>query len=57
MRLTLFGSGYVGLVSGACFADAGNRVLCVDVDADKIARLQRGEVPREMRRIMVQSSS
>jgi len=45
MRLTLFGSGYVGLVSGACFADAGNRVLCVDVDADKIARLQRGEVP------------
>jgi UDPglucose 6-dehydrogenase len=45
MRLTLFGSGYVGLVSGACFADAGNRVLCVDVDADKIACLQRGEVP------------
>jgi UDPglucose 6-dehydrogenase len=45
MRLTLFGSGYVGLVSGACFADAGNRVLCVDVDADKIERLQRGEVP------------
>lgn len=45
MRLTLFGSGYVGLVSGACFADAGNRVLCVDVDADKIARLQRGEIP------------
>lgn len=45
MRLTLFGSGYVGLVSGACFADAGNRVLCVDVDADKIARLHRGEVP------------
>ena len=45
MRLTLFGSGYVGLVSGACFADAGNRVLCVDVDAEKIARLQRGEVP------------
>ncbi|MFM7707693.1 MAG: nucleotide sugar dehydrogenase, partial [Gammaproteobacteria bacterium] len=45
MRLTLFGSGYVGLVSGACFAEAGNRVLCVDVYADKIARLQRGEVP------------
>ena len=45
MRVTLFGSGYVGLVTGACFADAGNRVLCVDVDADKIARLQRGEVP------------
>ena len=45
MRLTLFGSGYVGLVSGACFADAGNRVLCVDIDAGKVERLQRGEVP------------
>ncbi|MCX7050745.1 MAG: UDP-glucose/GDP-mannose dehydrogenase family protein, partial [Proteobacteria bacterium] len=45
MRITIFGSGYVGLVSGACFADAGNRVLCVDIDAGKIDRLQRGEVP------------
>jgi UDPglucose 6-dehydrogenase len=45
MRITIFGSGYVGLVSGACFADAGNRVLCVDIDARKIERLQRGEVP------------
>ena len=45
MRITIFGSGYVGLVSGACFADAGNRVLCVDIDAQKIERLQRGEVP------------
>jgi UDPglucose 6-dehydrogenase len=45
MRVTIFGSGYVGLVTGACFADAGNDVLCVDVDANKIARLQRGEVP------------
>ena len=45
MNVTVFGSGYVGLVTGACFADAGNRVLCVDVDADKIARLQRGEIP------------
>jgi UDPglucose 6-dehydrogenase len=45
MRITIFGSGYVGLVSGACFADAGNRVLCVDIDAGKIERLQRGEVP------------
>jgi UDPglucose 6-dehydrogenase len=45
MRITIFGSGYVGLVSGACFADAGNRVLCVDIDAQKIDRLQRGEVP------------
>jgi UDPglucose 6-dehydrogenase len=45
MRITIFGSGYVGLVSGACFADAGNRVLCIDIDAQKIERLQRGEVP------------
>src|SRR5271170_2708074 len=45
MRITVFGSGYVGLVSGACLADAGNHVLCVDVDAAKIAQLQRGEVP------------
>ena len=45
MRVTIFGSGYVGLVSGACLADAGNHVFCVDVDARKIERLQRGEVP------------
>src|SRR5271163_908250 len=45
MRITIFGSGYVGLVSGACFADAGNHVLCVDVDESKIAILLKGEVP------------
>src|SRR5260370_2277330 len=45
MRVTIFGSGYVGLVSGACLADAGNHVICVDVDAAKIERLNRGEVP------------
>ena len=45
MRVTVFGTGYVGLVSGACLADAGNHVLCVDIDAEKIARLKRGEVP------------
>jgi len=45
MRITIFGSGYVGLVTGACMADAGNDVLCVDVDARKTAMLQRGEVP------------
>ena len=45
MRVTIFGSGYVGLVTGACLADAGNHVVCVDVDADKIERLKRGEVP------------
>jgi UDPglucose 6-dehydrogenase len=45
MRVTIFGSGYVGLVSGACLADAGNHVLCVDIDAGKIERLKRGELP------------
>jgi len=45
MRVTIFGSGYVGLVTGACLADAGNHVLCVDVDAAKIERLKHGEVP------------
>jgi UDPglucose 6-dehydrogenase len=45
MRVTIFGSGYVGLVTGACLADAGNDVVCVDVDAAKIERLNRGEVP------------
>jgi UDPglucose 6-dehydrogenase len=45
MRVTIFGSGYVGLVTGACLADAGNHVVCVDVDANKIERLQRGEIP------------
>ena len=45
MQITIFGSGYVGLVTGACLADAGNDVVCVDVDAAKIARLNAGEVP------------
>ena len=45
MRVTIFGSGYVGLVTGACLADAGNHVMCVDVDAAKIERLKRGDVP------------
>jgi UDPglucose 6-dehydrogenase len=45
MKVTIFGSGYVGLVTGACLAEAGNHVLCVDVDADKVARLNQGEVP------------
>ncbi|HVY22037.1 MAG TPA: UDP-glucose/GDP-mannose dehydrogenase family protein [Steroidobacteraceae bacterium] len=45
MRITIFGSGYVGLVTGACFAEAGNHVLCVDVDERKIEMLKRGEPP------------
>jgi len=45
MRITVIGSGYVGLVVGACLANVGNRVVCADIDADKVARLERGEVP------------
>ena len=45
MKITIFGSGYVGLVTGACFAEVGNEVLCVDVDERKVALLQRGEIP------------
>lgn len=45
MRITIFGSGYVGLVTGACMAEMGNHVVCVDIDADKIERLNAGEVP------------
>jgi len=45
MKVTVFGSGYVGLVTGACLAEVGNDVLCIDVDAGKIERLNRGEVP------------
>ena len=45
MHLTIFGSGYVGLVTGACMAETGNNVVCVDIDEGKIARLNRGEVP------------
>ena len=45
MRVTIFGSGYVGLVTAACFAERGNHVVCVDKDAAKVARLRRGEIP------------
>lgn len=45
MKLTMIGAGYVGLVSGACFSEYGFDVTCVDVDADRIARLRAGEVP------------
>src|SRR5882757_1611701 len=45
MRIAMIGTGYVGLVSGACFTDFGHQVTCVDKNADKIAALQRGEIP------------
>ena len=45
MRIVMVGTGYVGLVSGACFSEFGVEVVCVDKAAEKIARLQRGEIP------------
>jgi UDPglucose 6-dehydrogenase len=45
MRITVIGTGYVGLVSGACFAEFGNSVICVDNDAEKIAKINQGEMP------------
>ena len=45
MRIAMIGSGYVGLVSGACFADFGHDVVCVDLDQGKIDRLQAGIMP------------
>ena len=45
MKVAMIGTGYVGLVSGACFADLGHKVFCVEIDETKIARLRRGEIP------------
>ena len=45
MNIAIVGTGYVGLVSGACFADTGASVTCVDVDTEKIERIKRGEIP------------
>ncbi|MGF1592685.1 MAG: UDP-glucose dehydrogenase family protein [Kiloniellaceae bacterium] len=45
MRIAMIGTGYVGLVSGACFSEFGTEVVCVDRDAGKIERLERGEIP------------
>jgi UDPglucose 6-dehydrogenase len=45
MKVTIYGSGYVGLVSGACLADAGNHVICLDIDARKVEGLNAGAVP------------
>ena len=45
MRVAVVGSGYVGLVAGTCLADAGNDVICVDIDQNKIDKLNNGEIP------------
>ena len=45
MKIAVVGTGYVGLVTGTCFADSGNTVTCLDINVDKIARLNRGEIP------------
>ena len=45
MNITVIGTGYVGLVTGTCLAETGHHVVCVDIDASKIAMLRRGEIP------------
>jgi len=45
MQVVIIGAGYVGLVSGSCFAEFGANVVCVDLDATKIERLNNGEIP------------
>ena len=45
MKIGIFGTGYVGLVTGACFAERGNHIICVDVDEKKIEKLEQGIMP------------
>ncbi len=45
MNITIVGTGYVGLVTGTCFAETGSQVICVDIDARKVERMKNGEIP------------
>ena len=45
MKIAVIGTGYVGLVTGTCLAETGNEVLCIDIDSDKVQKMQNGEVP------------
>jgi len=45
MKIAVVGTGYVGLVTGTCFAETGNEVICVDIDANKVEKMKNGEVP------------
>jgi UDPglucose 6-dehydrogenase len=45
MKIAVIGTGYVGLVSGTCYAETGNTVTCVDIDEKKVKKLQQGEIP------------
>ena len=45
MKVSIFGTGYVGLVTGTCFAEMGNDVLCVDIDETKVEALRNGHIP------------
>ena len=45
MRVTIFGTGYVGIVTGACFAEVGNDVLCMDIDSSRIEEISKGHLP------------
>jgi len=45
MKITVIGTGYVGLVTGTCLAETGNEVVCVDIDQDKVEKMRNGEVP------------
>ena len=45
MKIAVVGTGYVGLVTGTCFAETGNQVICVDIDENKIGRLLKGDIP------------